>query len=621
MTSEYAIGIDLGTSNSALAYTAIAGDKDGNNTDTGDVRILPICQQLSLTATHQQTTLPSALYLCTEAEQRQLERLPWQTTPAAWIVGGFARDHGELRPQRLVSSAKSWLCSRRIDPQQPVLPWQAPPESLKISPFTAQVEYLSHLRHALLYEWQQRGIDARLEHCAVTITVPASFDEVARGLTAEAADAAGWTHVTLLEEPQAAFYHWLEQSGEQWRQQVGTGDVILVCDVGGGTADFSLIAVTQHDGDLHLERISVGDHILLGGDNMDLALAYTLKAELETSGKKIDAWQLLALTHSCRRGKEALYSDEQLQMFPISIPGRGSSLLASTVNCELTRRHLHSVVLDGFFPFTALAEQPTAKRSSGLHELGLDYASDPVLSKHIAHFLRRSYLNIESNPALKTLAAGCLARQNDIDFIRPSAVLFNGGIFKAEPIRRRVLELLQTFNNDQPLRELSGSHFDLAVATGAAVHARRQIRGEGVRIKAGTARSYYIGLESSMPAVPGLVQPLKALCVVPQGMEEGSECSLSSQPFWLLTGQAVEFRFFSSSIRAGDPVGYCLEDVDELEETARLEVTLPAISGQPAQQLPVLLHSRITALGTLELWMQHQHSDQRWKIEFDVRGQ
>ncbi|MEA3465634.1 MAG: Hsp70 family protein [Thermodesulfobacteriota bacterium] len=637
MDTRYAIGIDLGTSNSALAITSITPVSPGS---AESVQMVPIMQLTSAQTIDSKTTLPSALYLCTDQEQRQLPTLPWdEGQPPASVIGRFASAHGSLLPERLVTSAKSWLCNSHSDPQQPLLPWNSTLEERKVSPFDAQVQYLRHLRHTILRHElgsnKQPMTAAELEQCTVTITVPASFDEVARILTADAAEEAGWGQVTLLEEQQAAFYHWLEQSGDDWRGQVEQGDIILVCDIGGGTADFSLIAVLEQQGNLHLERISVGDHILLGGDNMDLALAYTLKAELEGDGQKIDNGQLLSLIHSCRRAKETLFSDDSLDSFPISIPSRGASLFAKTITTRLTRQQLHTIALDGFLPITTIEQQPTKQPRSGLKEVGLNYASDAVLSKHLAQFLVRSQINVESNPTLKALATKCQGQQNGIAFIRPSAVLFNGGIFKAAPIRQRVFELLQSFNDNQPLRELQGANFDLAVAKGAAVYARTSARGEGIRIKAGTARSYYIGIESSMPAIPGLIQPLKALCVVPQGMEEGSEFSLDDREFSLMTGQPVEFRFFSSSVRAGDVVGSQIDDAEELEETSQLEITLPPITNtsdqssqssppsqtsQPSQIIPVKLHSHITELGTLELWMQHHESGQRWKIEFNVRG-
>ncbi len=615
MDTLYAIGIDLGTSNSALALTALDG-----STPSTPVQILTVEQLTSATASARKPTLPSALYLCSEPEQRSFATLPWQEQAPAHVIGLFANEHGFRSPQRLVTSAKSWLCQHHHDPQKPLLPWQSQLDNMMISPFEAQVQLLRHLRSALLDHPDYSLTADTLSRCKVTITVPASFDEVARILTAEAATEAGWGEVALLEEQQAAFYHWLDQSGEQWRQQISAGEIILVCDIGGGTADFSLIAVSQDDGELQLERISVGDHILLGGDNMDLALAYTLKAELEGRGTKIDSVQFSSLTLSCRLGKEQLFDNDALQSYPISIPSRGSSLLAKTITTQLSREQLTAIVLEGFLPLLSIDEQPTQRPQSGLQESGLNYATDPVLSKHLAQFLVRSQANSDSNSALSPLATVTQGQHNGLRYIRPSAVLFNGGVFKSQPIRQRVVNILQQFNGDVPLRELGGANFDLAVAKGAAFYTASIANGDGIRIKAGTARSYYIGLESSMPAIPGLIPALKALCVVPQGMEEGAEFSLTKQQFGLMTGQPVDFRFFSSSVRAGDVVGDQLETTDELEETSQLEITLPPIAGQPSQRIPVTLHSHITDLGTLELWMQHDESGQRWKIEFNVRG-
>jgi hypothetical protein len=424
-----------------------------------------------------------------------------------------------------------------------------------------------------------------------------------------------------LEEQQAAFYHWIDQSDGRWRDQVRPGDVVLVCDVGGGTADFSLVAVSEKEGNLELERVSVGDHILLGGDNMDLALAYHLRAQLEADGAKLDNWQFLSLIHSCRLAKEKLFAEPALAEHPISVPSRGSGLFSNTIATALTRQTLDAVVRDGFFPRTGATDYPARRRRVGLQEFGLDYAADPALSKHLAHFLARSWQNAESDESLRSLVSARVRDAAGAPFICPTAVLFNGGVFKADPLRERLSELLQQWAGGEAVRELTGSHFDLAVAQGAAAYARTRLTGEGIRIKAGTARSYYIGLETSMPAVPGMVPPIKAMCVVPQGMEEGSEAELPDQEFGLITGEQVEFRFFCSSVRAGDGVGVVADDESELEETASLELNLPPLEGRSGEMIPVRLHSVITELGTLELWMQHAGSGQRWKVEFSVREQ
>lgn len=611
MTARFSLGIDLGTSNSAIAVTDFESDQ---------TEIVDISQVLGPNTVGEKPTLPSALYI-PHAEEFSSEAfpLPWPREDGDnVIIGHFARDHGALVPDRLVTSAKSWLSNPHIDARQAVLPWKSEIEEQKLSAFECSRRYLQHLRQGFLHAERRQGRDWDLSAGQIVLTVPASFDEVARNLTAEAAEAAGLGKVTLLEEPQAAFYAWTAQAGKEWRSQVGPGDIVLVCDVGGGTADFSLIAVTEQGGELALERISVGEHILLGGDNMDLALAYTVRAKLEAEGKSLDNWQFLALIHGAAKAKVALFEDEGVAETPIAIPSRGSSLFAGTLSARLDRATLEQVVLDGFFAATAITDQPQEGRRAGLQEFGLPYAADPVVSKHLARFLTRSLANVKASTSLRALVG---AAALDKSFLAPTAVLFNGGVFKAQAIRKRVLDLLATWNDGRPLKELEGFQPDLAVAKGAAIYGRNRATGKGIRIKAGAARSYYIGLETSMPAIPGFKPPIKALCVVPQGLEEGSELLIEGQKFGLVTGQPAEFRFFSSEVRSGDQPGTILADAErELEETSLIEVNLPAAEDFPAgQPVPVQINAVMTELGTLELWMKHTNSEKRWKVEFTVR--
>src|SRR5580658_9231100 len=398
------------------------------------------------------------------------------------------------------------------------------------------------------------------------------------------ARAAGLGDVTLLEEPQAAFYAWTAQAGRTWRDLVAHGDIVLVCDIGGGTADFSLIAVTDVEGGLELERVSVGEHILLGGDNMDLALAYALRAKLEATGKTLDSWQFMALVHAASKAKITLFEDNALARAPIAVPSRGSSLLARTVSTTLDRETLEQVVVDGFFARTSIDDLPQEGRTAGLQEFGLPYASDPVVSKHIARFLGQSLQNVKASEKL----AGLVGPRAGTEVLIPTAVLFNGGVFKAPAIRARVLDLLADWNGGQPIRELQGFNPDLAVARGAAIYGRHRVTGKGVRIKAGAARSYYIGLETSMPAVPGYTPPLKALCVVPQGMQEGTELLIEGREFGLVTGRTAEFRFFSSSVRSGDTPGQILPNAErDLDDAGLLEVEIPALDVPMEQVVPV----------------------------------
>ena len=611
MTARFSLGIDLGTSNCAMALT----DLDSDRTE-----IVPISQILVANQLGEKPTLASALYLPHPEEFRPGSfPLPWHENGEPGIVGQFARDHGALVPDRLVTSAKSWLSNPHIDPKQRALPWLSDSAEEKLSPFDCSRRYLRHLMGAFLHFARTQGQRWDLGDGQIVVTVPASFDEVARSLTAEAAEAAGMGQVTLLEEPQAAFYAWAARTGREWRHAVAPGDMILVCDVGGGTADFSLIAVTDVAGNLELERISVGEHILLGGDNMDLALAYMLRARLEAEGKSLDAWQFLALVHAAARAKITLFEDLSLAEAPIAVPSRGSSLFAKTIATALDRASLSQVILDGFFAQTALDDLPRPALRTGLREFGLPYASDPVISKHLARFLTRGLQNVRASDKLGALVG---ARAGG-PALMPTAVLFNGGVFKAGPIRARVLDLLASWNGGQAIRELEGFEPDLAVAQGAAIYGRHRATGKGIRIKAGAARSYYVGLETSMPAIPGFRPPVQALCVVPQGMQEGTEQLIEGRTFGLVTGEAAEFRFFSSAVRSGDAPGQILPDAErELEETSLLEVDLPALPDVGAGQVvPVRIEAVVTELGTLELWMKHANSDRRWKIEFQVRTQ
>jgi len=612
MSVRFSLGIDLGTTNSAVAI---------EDFESGRTAIVEITQLLGPNQIGEKPTLPSALYIPHPVEfPEQSLRLPWSKASVDTIVGHFARDHGALVPDRLITSAKSWLSNFHIDPQKAVLPWKSDIKEQRLSAFECSRRYLEHMKEGFLHTERAQGHTWNLAEGQVVLTVPASFDEVARNLTAAAAEAAGLGQVVLLEEPQAAFYAWTAQAGGDWRNQVTRGDIVLICDVGGGTADFSLIAITEKDGNLEVERISVGEHILLGGDNMDLALAYTLQAQLEATGKAIDSWQFLALIQAAGNAKMSLFSDLSLDHAQIAVPSRGSSLFAKTISTRLDRATLERVTLDGFFPLTKVTDLPQEGRSAGLQEFGLPYAPDPVVSKHLARFLTRSLMNVKASDALTSLVK---SRPEALEgqYLKPTAVLFNGGVFKAAPIRRRLLELLASWNNGSTVRELEGFQLDLAVAKGAALYGRNRATRQGIRIKAGTARSYYIGLESSMPAIPGFKPPMKALCVVPQGMEEGSELLIDEREFGLITGQPADFRFFASEVRSGDAPGQIIPNAErELEETAQIEVTLPAVEGFPeGQAIPVVINPIVTELGNLELWMKHTGSDRRWKVEFKVR--
>ena len=481
MQKKYSLGIDLGTSNSCLALCDPAGGRPEG---------IVITQVMAPGVIGDQLLLPSTLYLPLENEGAQGElALPWDgdEDPTA-VVGVYARERGSLAPDRVVTSAKSWLCNPHVDRYAPILPWQSELTEDKLSPFETTRRYLEHLRRAAEAALSER--DAELSECLVVLTVPASFDEVARTLTFDAAVAAGLGQVTLLEEPQAAFYAWIAESEARklpahWTTQVRAGDLVLVCDVGGGTADFSLIAVAASEAglsqQLDLHRIAVGEHILLGGDNMDLALAYALKEQLASEGKDIDHWQFLALVHAARAAKERLLSDPDLDAIPIAVPSRGASLFAKTVTTTLARERAESLILEGYFPHTAVTDVPRARRSVGLQEYGLEYATEPALSKHLARFLSRARENVRSDERLRSLV-GAGADRDDSPILWPTALLFNGGVFHSGLLRRRVTDLLRSWlGADHPLTEIESVGLDKAVANGAAYYGAVQLSGRGIK--------------------------------------------------------------------------------------------------------------------------------------------
>jgi molecular chaperone DnaK (HSP70) len=548
------IGIDLGTTNCALAYTA--GEA---------IELFAIPQFVHAGEIREELLLPSFTYL----------------EPGEAIVGVLAQRKGLENAGRLVSSAKSWLCHAGIDRTAAILPPNAPDGVEKISPVEASRLYLKHLRE----QWNAKHPELPFDSHQVLVTVPASFDPVARDLTLKAAGQAGYEDIILLEEPQAAFYNWIERHPE-WREQVHAGDLILVIDIGGGTTDFTLIAVKDQDGEVALERVAVGDHILLGGDNIDAALAHTVAATLP---KKLDALQFHGLWQQCRAAKEKLLEEggkEKDQA--ITILGRGTGVVGGSMKTKLSRETVERLLLDGFLPQVQVSEAPEG-RPSGLMEFGLPYAADAAITKHLAHFLHRQSA-------------------------KPTHVLFNGGVLNAKIVRDRILEVLNSWL-PAPVTPLAADDLMHAVARGAAYYGRVR-QGKGLRVRGGVPRTYYIGLETAMPAVPGMRPPLKALTVVPFGMEEGTEHHIRDRQFALRIGDRAQFRFFQSIERRDDRAGEVIEEIaPEMEELAPVEVLL---QGEPGETVPVTLESIVTETGMLELWFV-ANDGRKWKLEFNVR--
>ena len=607
--ARFSIGIDLGTTHCALAYVDLRAS-EGEQTSCG---VLDIPQLTAPGTVEQSPLLPSFLYLPHTDELAAGDlALPW-STDQDYAVGEFARARGALTPIRLVSSAKSWLCHAGVDRRAAILPNDAPVEVTRVSPLQASTRYLAHLRQA----WDDAHPQAPFVEQDITVTIPASFDPGARELTAEAARTAGYVSLTLLEEPQAALYHWIQASSGRWRKDVKPGDILLVIDVGGGTSDFSLIAVLEREGNLELHRVAVGDHILLGGDNMDLTLAHVVARKLATEGKQLDPWQMRALTYACRAAKENLLTDSGLATQPIVVPSRGSKLIGGSVRTELTREEVRTTILEGFFPEIDASIRPSSRTRGGLTQLGLPFAQDAGVTRHLAALLGRQ---VGATSALEGFAGPVDANAS---FLHPTAVLFNGGVFKSDILAERTLNTLNGWlasENAKPARMLSGADLDLAVARGAAYYGYVR-RGQGVRIRGGTARAYYVAVESSMPAIPGVEPPVQALCVAPFGMEEGMQADLQMQEFGLIVGAPVHLRFFGSSVRRQDQIGTLLDfwQPDELQELGEIQVTLPAEGRQPGEVVQVKLRAIATETGTLELTAVSTGSDEHWRVEFDVR--
>lgn len=597
--NDYIIGIDLGTTNCTVAYAHIQGDR-------------PVINQFAIPQISKANTqedlpsLPSFIHFPLDAEiEAKIAGIEWDA-PRKYCIGLFARERGAELPNRVLSSPKSWLCHSGIDRREKLLPLSNEDQTIKKSPLEAIADILRHIREA----WNFRMTAAPFETQQILITVPASFDPSARQLVQEAAVLADFPEIILLEEPQAAFYAWLYKHEEVWRNTLKVGDSVLVVDIGGGTTDFSLISVEDVEGVLELKRLAVGDHLLLGGDNIDLSLAYLAKSKFEAQGHALDDWQFQSMVHSCRQAKEQLLGSTPPQFVDITVMGRGSKLIRGTIKTTMTREEAETFVLDAFLPKVAPQERVKEEKRTGLQQIGLPYAQDGRISCQLAKFL-----SMTSDGDQKDMT----------QFVIPTAVLFNGGTMKAEVLRDRLIEILNYWASSlgrQKVQILKELDLDFAVSYGAVYYGMAR-RGAKIRIKSGTSRSYYIGVEEAMPAVPGFARPLKAICIVPFGMEEGTEQELPGQEFSLVLGEVAKFRFFSH----GTPklpndlepvIGTAVRNwKQELTELHPIETFLD--KGEVDDKMVrVKLKSRVTELGVLELWCESPEG-RKWKLEFDIR--
>ena len=583
MAARFLIGIDLGTTNSAVAYV------DTRAADP-QVRVFEVPQLVAPGEVAPRRQLPSFVYLAGDIDLAPHETaLPWRDGADGAlrpVVGELARNQGARMASRMIASAKSWLCHPGVDRQAAILPW-GESDGPKLSPVNAQGLVLRHVREA----WDHAHPDAPLAAQEVLVPVPASFDEAARELTLQAATSAGYPPVVLLEEPQAAFYAWIAGAA---KKTLAPGERVLVFDVGGGTTDFTLIDVDA-DGD-GFTRTAVGDHLLLGGDNLDLTLAKLVEQRVVArAGKKLDALQWHGLVHACRLAKETLLGDAPPDAAPIVVASRGSKLIGGTLRDEITRAELEQVLFDGFFPLVA-RDAPLARGRGGLQEFGLPYASDPAVTRHLAAFLERH------------------------GAAEVHAVLFNGGAMTPASLRGRVLEQLARWQGARP-RELPAVMPELAVAQGAAYYGLVR-RGLATRIKGGTPRAFYVGVEAGDGRL--------AVCLAPPGLEDGARVQLA-RDFRLVTNRPVSFRLYSSSTRAdapgalvpiGDGKADTLDDGSDLLELPPIVTVLRA---RGRGEVTVRLEVHITELGALEIACVDTEpaadgKHETWKLAFDMRS-
>ena len=597
---RFIIGIDLGTTNCAVSYV----DLLAKGSTTKRIRIFKIPQMTGSGEVNRLPVLPSFLYIPGEFDiSREAIVELWEGAESNF-AGAFARDHGAQVPARLVSSAKSWLCHANVDRQARILPWGADKEVPKVSPVMATAAYLKHIRKAWNDLW---GPDDSLllENQLIIATVPASFDEVARELTLEAAKLGGLNNVILLEEPLAAFYSWLMRHEKDWQDFVQTGELILVCDVGGGTTDFTLIVLKEAEGSPRFERIAVGDHLILGGDNIDLALARRVETGLTGPRRSMSTNRWKALCHQCRQAKETILGGSA-ETFKVTLMGEGSRLIAGTLSAELGQDEVIDTILEGFFPLVAAETAANTAGRKGITEFGLPYEQEPAITRHLGRFLEQHRDDIFQT----------LQRQSSA----PDLILYNGGSLRPAKIQQRIRAALRHWyretDSERP-RVLENPDPDLAVALGAAYYGLVKV-GEGVRVGSGSPRGYYLGIARS-ETVEQDAQDMEAICVVERGLEEGSTIGLKDNAFEVLTNQPVSFDLYSSSYRSGDRHGDVIRVDDSFAVLPPLQTMIQYGKKGHRKTIPVKIEAEYTELGTLALWCRSRISDHRWKLQFQLR--
>src|SRR5262245_33047245 len=620
VSSRYLIGIDLGTTNSAVAYVDTEEPVTG---DTPPINVFDIPQLIAEGEVGAVPTLPSFLYFANEQDAPGSLQLPWEERPDA-VAGVFAREQGALVPGRQVTSAKSWLCHDAVDRTAKILPWGAEHAEQSCSPIEASTRYLVHLRDAWNHAMAAGDDELRLERQEIVLTVPASFDEEARELTVKAARDAGFQKLTLLEEPLAAFYAWIVMRRRSLKRYLKDGDLVLICDVGGGTTDFSLIRVQIVGGEIKFDRTAIGEHLLLGGDNVDLSLARRVMEKL--GNPKLSLRQQNALRRQCCAAKEKLLSDGRLKRVPVSVLGAGRAVVGGALAAELTRQEVEEALVGGFLPLTAPNELPARERRSGLRELGLPYASEPAITKHLAAFLTKSEEwgvgSGESGTGSRgTKQADALTPHSPLPTpVRPDAILFNGGFFAPAITRERIVETVANWFRKkgkpwQP-KALSNEAPESAVAVGAAYYGSVRKSG-GLRVSGGSARAYYVGVQTGARMAEGQA---RAVCVLPRGIEEGTILNLEGREFEALANRPVTFTLYSSTTGHDAHGDVVTLNEDDVHRHAPLITTLRYGKKSRQVELAVRLTMSFTEVGTLELWCESLNSDHRWRLQFQLRG-
>ncbi len=597
---KFIIGIDLGTTNSAVSYVDL---KSSDQNSKPEIHLFKIPQPTGPGEFSRRNMLPSFLYIPGKYDiSESAVSIPWKTA-ASHFAGAFARDHGSKVPARLVASAKSWLCHGGVDRKAKILPWGSGDDVLKVSPVEATGAYLNHIKQAWNFI-QGEDEEDHLENQMIIITVPASFDEVARDLTIESARLAGLNQITLIEEPLAAFYSWLIQHEDDWQGYVNPDELILVCDVGGGTTDFTLISLKEVDGSPRFERIAVGDHLILGGDNIDLALAR--QVELASGRKKpslnTDRWK--ALCHQCRQAKEDILNN-LTESVRITIMGEGGSLIAGTISALLNRKDLEKTILEEFFPIVNRDEWETREVPRGITEFGLPYEQEPAVTRHLGRFLQRHSTDVE-----RILHKAPL----------PDLILFNGGSLKSRVIQTRIRHAIQNWfgiEEDGIPRVLEVPEPDLSVALGASYYGLVKT-GKGVRVGSGSPRGYYIGV-ATQKAGSTERDKAKAICLVERGLEEGSHIELTGKKFEVLANQPVSFDVYSSSFRSGDRKGELVEIDESFTELPPIQTVVQFGKKGIKTSIPVRIEADYTEIGTLALWCGSTVSNHRWRLQFQLR--